>query len=437
MRYLALAAALVALGVVAGSVAAAPRNHTVAAGQTLGAIARRYRVTIKELCDANDLRRSDVIRPGQRLRIPSPGSRSRRRAAPTQSAQATHTVAAGQTLGAIARRYRISIRELCQANGIQRTDVIRVGQTLRIPGPGAVASPARARQHRASQATRTHVVARGHTLGKIASRYDVSIAELCRANGIQRAAKIRPGQRLVIPDPSATGSSRQRSVAPVANGAARGPRQLEVSGSAPVYYYEPVGPGRLTLRPVIFYLHGRGGDPARDCQRWASVARRLGWLVCPGGPSLHGAGRAWNNWVSGERILKATLAALRSKYGRRVQLYGNTLIGFSEGAYVAMNVGVRNARTFNRWMILAASDAYWGGKGIKALRHSRGRIRRVYLITGGRDSVVQRTHVVRQWLRRARVATRITTPQNLAHEVALDSNAGLYRTALVWLNRGG
>jgi predicted esterase len=152
---------------------------------------------------------------------------------------------------------------------------------------------------------------------------------------------------------------------------------------------------------------------------------------------LHGGGRAWRNWATGERIIKDALSALRRQYGRRVQLYGNTLIGFSEGAYVAMNVGVRNARTFNRWLILAASDAYWGVKGVQALRQSRGKIRRVYLITGGRDGVVQRTHVVQQWLRRARIATRVTTPQNLAHEVALDDKAGLYRTALVWLNRGG
>ena len=76
----------------------------------------------------------------------------------------------------------------------------------------------------------------------------------------------------------------------------------------------------------------------------------------------YGDGRAWdNNWPSAHHATMAAISALRDKYGRRVQLWGNTLIGFSEGAYAAMNVGVREPRTFNRWLILAASSKYWGG----------------------------------------------------------------------------
>jgi predicted esterase len=282
-------------------------------------------------------------------------------------------------------------------------------------------------------------VAEGQTLGGIARRYHVSISALCRANGIQRRSPIRPGQNLVIPDKNApsTATPAVPSSSAKRTASTGGLQQLDVPGTSPVYYYEPTGPGRLTLRPVIFYLHGRGGSPASDCRRWASIARPLGWLVCPGGPSLHNGGRAWHNsWVSGQHVVLSALKALRAKFGRRVQLYGNTLIGFSEGAHVAMNLGVRHPRTFNRWLILAASDAYWGTKGIEALRRNRRTIRRVYLITGERDGVVDRTRAVRKWLRRARIATRISTPETLAHEVALQSKAGLYRMALIWLNRG-
>jgi hypothetical protein len=77
-----------------------------------------------------------------------------------------------------------------------------------------------------------------------------------------------------------------------------------------------------------------------------------------------------------------------------------------------------------------------GTKGIEALRKNRKTIRRVYLITGERDGVVNRTRVVKKWLQRSRIATRISTPETLAHEVALKRKAGLYRMALVWLNRG-
>lgn len=46
----------------------------------------------------------------------------------------------------------------------------------------------------------THTVYAGQTLGKIAKRYRVSVDDLCRVNSIPRSLRLRPGQKLVIPD---------------------------------------------------------------------------------------------------------------------------------------------------------------------------------------------------------------------------------------------
>lgn len=46
----------------------------------------------------------------------------------------------------------------------------------------------------------THVVYAGQRLGSIAKRYNVTIEALCAANGLKPTDRIRPGQRLVIPD---------------------------------------------------------------------------------------------------------------------------------------------------------------------------------------------------------------------------------------------
>lgn len=46
----------------------------------------------------------------------------------------------------------------------------------------------------------THTVYAGQTLGRIAKRYNVSVEDLCHANGLRQGARIRPGQKLVIPD---------------------------------------------------------------------------------------------------------------------------------------------------------------------------------------------------------------------------------------------
>jgi LysM repeat protein/pimeloyl-ACP methyl ester carboxylesterase len=316
----------------------------------------------------------------------------------------------------------------------------------------------------ASAEAGSHTVGDGQTLGRIAKRYGISIETLCRANGITRREKIKPGQKLVIPssdDASAAPAAATAKEAPAAEPDEKKPeankpeankpdekkpstpslgggmRLLNLPGGGKAYYFEPTGPGRNSLKPVIVYLHGRGGQPDADCRRWAPLVRRLGWLACPAGPTAHNAGRAWNNnWAAAHNLTMATIAGLREEYGRRIQLWGNTLVGFSEGAYAAMNVGVREPRTFNRWLILAANSTYWGGPGLDALQTARERVRRVYLITGEHDEVVDGTRQVETWLRRAGVTTRVATPSDMGHEVLLERKPFLYSEALRWLDSG-
>lgn len=95
-------------------------------------------------------------------------------------AERHHTVRSGQTLAAIARRYRVSVRDLRAANRL-RSVRLRPGQSLKIPD-----------RH-------TTYVRRGETLSHIAHRMHVSVSELRRANRLRRNARIRPGQRLVMP----------------------------------------------------------------------------------------------------------------------------------------------------------------------------------------------------------------------------------------------
>lgn len=52
----------------------------------------------------------------------------------------------------------------------------------------------------AAEDVTTHTVYAGQTLGKIARRYRVSIEDLCRVNNIPRGVRLKPGQKLVIPD---------------------------------------------------------------------------------------------------------------------------------------------------------------------------------------------------------------------------------------------
>lgn len=344
--------------------------------------------------------------------------------------QRVHKVTKGETLSGIAMRYGVTIDDVTRENDIDRDSVIRTGQELKIPAKAApTASSPPAAPHQ-----KIHVVTDGQTLSGIAEGYSVTTEELAKANRLEAVNLLKVGQRLVIPG---TADDPPTRAEPVIVASSAGLQTLTVPGVGPVYYYEPVGRGRLALRPVIMYLHGRGNNPEDDCKRWAPIARPFGWLVCPSGKGYRNRGRTWNgNWADGFDIVKASLEALRSQFGGRVQLYGNTLVGFSEGAYVAMNVGARSPRAFNRWLLLGASDGYLGMAGRGLISSNASRLRRIFMLTGERDGVVQRTRRAGEWFQHSGVAVRIVTPPTLAHEVALEGSPALYRGALSWLVAG-
>jgi LysM repeat protein/predicted esterase len=356
----------------------------------------------------------------------------------------THVVARGDTLLGIARHYGVSLKALCQANSISKDRKLSLGQKLTIPEVDK------------SQQSPVHTIKSGDTPIGIAQKYGIAVDRLFDANGLDRKKPLRVGQKLIIPKrkhPVEKPKSEEPApeILPVVAAASElepepaptppepdGMRSLPIAMGLSAYFYEPIGDGRLAMKPVFMYLHGRGGSPEADCRRWAKLVRRMGWLVCPMGPEDRGAGqRGWaNDWVTGRDVAMSAIVALRKKYGRRVQLFGNTLIGFSEGAFVAMNIGVREARTFNRWLILGADSSYWDNVGLEELERHKERVRRVYLITGEQDQVEDEIESVKKSLRRVHVDVRAVAPKGLGHSLELEDKAAIYRTALLWLDRG-
>ncbi|HEY4104076.1 MAG TPA: LysM peptidoglycan-binding domain-containing protein [Polyangiaceae bacterium] len=141
--------------------------------------------------------------------------------------QRFHVVYAGQRLSSIAKRYKVSVEAIRYANGFGKSERLKVGEKLVIPGlDDPDGSKARAlyppahptdiepasthkddrdddsdRDNDSDDAPRTHKVYAGQRLESIAKRYKVSIDALCSANGIKRNVKLRAGQVLTIPRP--------------------------------------------------------------------------------------------------------------------------------------------------------------------------------------------------------------------------------------------
>jgi predicted esterase len=210
------------------------------------------------------------------------------------------------------------------------------------------------------------------------------------------------------------------------------PMTLEVPGFSDAYFYKPRSKAQ---RPILMYLHGRGGNAMEDCRKWARVARQFGWVLCPQGPSeTDSGGRTWNNDAdSAKKIVDAAVAALKERFKGRVRTKGDILIGFSEGAYIAQQIGLRDPAHWNRWLILAANDKYWWGDAPQLLEQNRAKIRRVYLFTGENDQVAENTKRAGEMLKDAHIRVRVKIEPGLGHEVPADRMITNYRRPLRWL----
>ena len=99
-------------------------SYKVRSGDTLWDIARRFGTTTSRLRSLNRLGRSSRIYPGQVLTIDGSGS--------SNPEYVIHRVRRGESLSLIARKYRTSIRNIIDANNINDPDRLRVGDRLKI-----------------------------------------------------------------------------------------------------------------------------------------------------------------------------------------------------------------------------------------------------------------------------------------------------------------
>lgn len=113
---------------------AAASHHVVTRGDTLWDIAKLHGTTARAIRKANGVRSVRRLRPGQRLEIPDQSSHERVSKRVVKKRRVYHRVRRGETLSAIAGRYRVSLAALQRANDIRNRHRIRAGQRLRIPG---------------------------------------------------------------------------------------------------------------------------------------------------------------------------------------------------------------------------------------------------------------------------------------------------------------
>lgn len=184
--------------------------HTVQPGESLNAIARRYGVGLDQLIAANGLADPNNIRAGQQIVIPGAQSAPSQpqqpaaQAAPVLSAErtVTYTMRRGDSLYRVSLIFGVTVDDLLAANRLANPNAVYPGLVIRIPtGPEAVGPD---QTSRTPTSSRTHTVAAGDTLTRIALQYGVTVDGLAAANGLSRAENIYVGQVLNLPDSGQT-----------------------------------------------------------------------------------------------------------------------------------------------------------------------------------------------------------------------------------------
>jgi len=221
-------------------------TYVIQDGDTLGKIAEKHGIERKALLEANRLSEGQPIYIGETLMIPgsvvantpptipappvptgntaethkpTPPAKqeslvvgdTNKPAAPAAPASKTHTVAKGDTLTSLAKRYGTTVESLKSANGL-RNDTISLGQTLKLPaakagnGQNTAKAPEQNGEFqydnpllKGNETYGYYTVVKGDNLYALARDFFTTMSELQRINKLGSSTVIRPGDELIVP----------------------------------------------------------------------------------------------------------------------------------------------------------------------------------------------------------------------------------------------
>ena len=199
-----------------------------------------------------------------------------------------HTVAKGDTLWAIAKRYGSDVRSIQELNRFKDGKGLRVGKPIVVPVRRSHASKGSVPVPAPGGGGRDHLVQPGDTLSAIAREAGVSVKDLVRWNKLSRGGAIRPGQRLRTAPPEAAPREAVSAAAVPPRPRPPPPRPPPPRPLRP----RPLRPRPLRPRPLrpprsTSCAGGRRLPPSPAPRGWpsttscagtaSSLARRFGW----------------------------------------------------------------------------------------------------------------------------------------------------------------
>jgi murein DD-endopeptidase MepM/ murein hydrolase activator NlpD len=290
-------------------------RYTLAVGDRLVHLAKRFDVSVDAILEANDLDDARGLREGQEITIPPPGTKATvKRGGPQLPLD--YRVRSGDVLGTVARRFGVSVDDILIANELHSPRSIQAGQTITIPRPGDAEKirAQRAREEARSQRGAAKTPARGSKSEPAWMRRARKLADNLGLGSRQVAHKLLRGN---LEPRWVRAAGRRRAPATlrfpvVGSWVGRG------WGSGPGGYHLAVDmPGRVGMRVNA----AAPGIVAYANDELAGFGK-LVLIIHPGGLVTGYAHNSEFKTVPGERV----------KMGTRVALLGSS--GISQGPHV-------------------------------------------------------------------------------------------------------
>jgi predicted esterase len=193
---------------------------------------------------------------------------------------------------------------------------------------------------------------------------------------------------------------------------------LDMPGFEPALVWMPRGAGP---RPVLVAAHGAGDRPESYCEVWRAIAGGRGVVLCPRGRPLDSRAPAaervyyYPDHHALGREVTAALAALKQRYGARVDMDAPIYAGFSQGATMGSLILPDNPARFVRAVLVEGGHGASGEWDLAAARRfQRGGGARV-LLACGRLERAQQARRVEALLERAGVLARVLHVEGAGH----------------------
>ncbi|WP_290478126.1 MULTISPECIES: LysM peptidoglycan-binding domain-containing protein [unclassified Leeuwenhoekiella] len=176
-------------------------SHRVQEGETISAIANKYNVTVYEIYRLNPEAKSRIY-PGLVLILPGGKSDPGASEVSADGKFILHTVAKGETLYKLSKKYEVSETDIKRYNKHLYTAELRSGEVVKIPN-STTQNEASEESGKPAVTNRKHIVKPKETKYGLASMYGITIEELETMNPeIKDGLKI--GAILNVPDKSYT-----------------------------------------------------------------------------------------------------------------------------------------------------------------------------------------------------------------------------------------